>query len=92
MKRLFDSVACWLGCLTLDSANASTVNDSDFDIACIAPVCTPGVFDDVEWSVSCISTITNGKDTVVKTGSALFRGNHTRLVELEDCCVGLDGN
>ena len=54
----------------LDSANASTIDDGELDVALITPGGVPGVLDEpVIKTSSLIVTIADGKDSMIKVGS-----------------------
>ena len=86
------SVGGWVGWGSgLDTADTSTIFDSDLDVSCVSPGCAPRVLDEVVLG-TVLDTVSDGEDTVVKVGSALGSGDDTGVVHLEDELVGLDGD
>jgi len=75
----------------LDTADTGSWGNSDLDVTINTPVWSPGVLDKVVF-LSVLSSVTDGKDSVIKGGSTLSRGEDTTGVSLENGLVGLDGN
>ena len=75
----------------MDTADTGSWGNSDLDVTINTPVWSPGVLDKVVF-LSVLSSVTNGKDSMVEGGSALSRGKDTTSVGLENGLVGLDGN
>lgn len=88
MRRIFGGRSRRLG---VDSADTSTVSDSDLDVTFFSPSRTPGVLDE-EVIVAVFGTVTNGEDSMVELGSTGFGGDDTLLVSLEDGFVGLNSD
>merc|ERR1719454_2191669 len=82
------SVGAGVGRLLGDTAN---VGLSDLDIARLTPGGAPRVSDE-EVVFTVLGTVADGKDTVVKLGSAGGAGDDTTSVALEGHSVGLDGD
>jgi hypothetical protein len=75
--------------LRVDTADTSAVSNSDLDVTLFSPSRAPGILDE-KVVVAVFCTVANGKDTVVKLSSTLFRSNDTSLVSLESNSVSLD--
>jgi len=88
MDQVRTSVGGGVGRLLGDTAN---VGLSDLDIAGFTPGGAPRVSDE-EVVFTVLGTIADGKDTVVKSGSAGGAGDDTTSVALEGHLVGLDGD
>jgi len=78
--------------LRLDSADTSSVLDGNSDVSSFSPSGGPGVLDDVVFSNLGVNTVTDGKDTVIKGGTAGVGGDDSTGVLMEDRLVGLDGD
>jgi hypothetical protein len=85
------SVGGWIQGLHLDTADTGAFLGSDLDVAFVTPGCSPGVTDDVVFFTT-LSSVSDGGDGVVKTGSACSGVHDTAVVLLEDHLVSLDGN
>ena len=79
--------------LTLDTADASTVDDGELDVTSVTPGGVPGVLDEpvVEARVGIVAEA-DGEDGVVEGSATLGRVEDTGFVGLEDSLVGLDGD
>ena len=69
MSNIFVVNSCslgWVGWLSKDTAN---VVGTDLDVTLVSPAWAPGVLDE-EVLLSTLSTVSDGKDTVVELGTA----------------------
>lgn len=86
------SVSNSTGWVHHDAADAISVTVvGDLDVAVVSPGGGPGVLDE-EVVLAAISSVSDGKDTVVEVGSALGAVEDSTAVELEDELVSFDGN
>jgi len=76
----------------LDTADTSSVGDTDSDVTLFSPSGGPGVLDDVVFTLGRVNTITDSEDTMIEGSTAGGGGNDTTSVLMEDWLVGLDGN
>jgi hypothetical protein len=77
--------------LHLNTADTRALLGSDLDVTFVTPGCSPRVTDDVVFFTT-LSSVSDGGDGVVKTGSACGGVHDTAVVLLEDHLVSLDGN
>ena len=77
--------------LHLDTADTITIDDSELDVALVAPGGVPGVLNEPVFR-SVLGAPADGEHGVVKSGAALGAVEDTALVGLEDVLVGLDGD
>jgi len=85
------SVGSGLDGLHLDSADTTTVLNTDLDVTSISPGRAPRVLDEVVRG-TVLSSIADSEDTMVKLLSACIASEDTRLVHLEGFLVGLNSN
>ena len=84
-------VGDWVEWVHLDTADTSTVNDSESDVALVTPGGGPGVLDHpVLLTGGLINTPTCAGDGVIERGAALCGIEDTAGVGLEDHLVSLD--
>ena len=86
------SVGLWVGWGSgLDTADTSAIFDTDLDVSGVSPGCTPRVFDEVVLN-TVLSSVADGKDTVIEVGAAFVSSEDTRVVHLECHLVSLNGD
>jgi hypothetical protein len=86
-----DSVGGRVERVLLDTADTSTVLDTDSDVTLITPPGVPRVLDEVVGN-TIEGTVADSEDGVVEAGTTRSTGDDTRLVVLEDGSVGLNGD
>jgi len=78
--------------LYLDAADASSINDSDIDVALLAPGTAPLVANNVEWLARRICTISNSGDTVIEFDSTRLGVEYTARIVDEDTRVSINSH
>ena len=76
----------------LDTADTLAVNDGDLHVASVTPGGAPRVTHDPVLGASSIGAPSDDTDGVIEGGTALGGVEDTRLVNLEDSLVSLDGD
>lgn len=77
--------------MLLDTADTLTRLNTDLNVTCVTPASTPGVLNKVVFG-TVIGSVTNSKNSVVKTGSARRSRQDTTGVTLENSSVSLNGD
>lgn len=77
--------------LHVDTADASTILNSDLEIALVTPGGGPRVLNQ-EVGSAVFGTVTNCEDTMIEVDSAFTAGDDSGFVMLEDGLVSLDGH